>query len=127
MNKSVKVNVSMIMLIARLVVHAIKTVNMAALVIMTILLITLIVAEITIHHHQKQTNVEFYGVMKWIHVELIVQLKHINVSRTVMGIQLAKRPVVKIMPSASAAVHVTKNVQMAAHAQFGMICQTSVQ
>ena len=80
MNKSAKVNVFMIMLIALLVVHATKTVNTVVLAIMTILLTTLIAVETTIHHHQKQIIAESYGVMKWMLVELIVQLKHINVS-----------------------------------------------
>ena len=44
-----------------------------------------------------------------------------------MEMKPAKPPVVKTMLSALAVVHVTKNVQMAVHAQFGMICQTSVQ
>merc|ERR1719204_1589271 len=80
MNKSAKVNVSMIMLIALPVVHATKTVNTVVLATMRILLTTLIAVETTIHHHQKQIIAESYGVMKWMLVELIVQLKHINVS-----------------------------------------------
>ena len=126
MNKSAKVNVSMIMPIALLVVLATKNVNLVVLATMTILLITLIAVE-TIHHHQKQIIAESYGVMKWMLVELIVHLKHINASSIVMEMKLAWLPVVKTMLSALADVHVTKNVQMVAHAQFGMICQTSVQ
>ena len=79
-NKSAKVNVFMTMLIAHLDVHATKTVNMVVLVIMTILLTIPTAVETTIHHHQKQINVESYGAMKWMLAELIVQLKHINVS-----------------------------------------------
>ena len=80
MNKSAKVNVFMIMLIALLDVHATKTVNTVVLATMIILLTTLIAVETTIHHHQKQIIAESYGAMKWMLVELIVQLKHINVS-----------------------------------------------
>ena len=79
-NKSAKVNAFMTMLIAHLDVHATKTVNMVVLVIMTILLTIPTAVETTIHHHQKQINVESYGAMKWMLAELIVQLKHINVS-----------------------------------------------
>ena len=80
MNKSAKVNVFMIMLIALLVVHATKIVNTVVLATMTILLTILIAVETTIHHHRKQIIAESYGAMKWMLVELIVQLKHINVS-----------------------------------------------
>ena len=127
MNKSAKVNVSMIMLIVLLVVHAIKTVNMVALVTITILLTTLIAVETFIPNHQKMIIAESYGAMKWMLVELIVQLKHINASRIAMEMKLVKPPAVKTTPSALAVVHVTKNVQMAVHVQFGMICQTSAQ
>jgi len=126
-NKSVKVNVFMIMLIALLVVLAIKTANTVVLATMTILLIILIAVVITIHHHQKQINVESYGAMRWTLVELIAQQKHINVSLTVMVMQLVKPHAVKTMPSVLADVHVTQSVQMAVHVQFGMICQTSAQ
>ena len=44
-----------------------------------------------------------------------------------METKLAKPPAVKTTLSVLAVVHVTKNVQMAVHVQFGMICQTSVQ
>ena len=44
-----------------------------------------------------------------------------------METKLAKPPAVKTTPSVLAVVHVTKNVQMAVHVQFGMICQTSAQ
>ena len=126
MNKSAKVNVFMIMLIALPVVHVTKSANLDVLATMIILLITLIAVE-NIHHHQKQITAEFYGVMRWTLAELTVPKKHTNVFLPVMGTRIAQLNAVQTMPSALADVHVTKNVQMVVHAQFGMICQTSAQ
>ena len=126
MNKSAKVNVFMTMPIALPVVHATKSANLDVLATMIILLITLIAVE-TIHHHQKQITAEFYGVMRWTLAELTVLKKHTSVSSHVMEMRIAQLNAVQTMPSALADVHVTKNVQMVVHAQFGMICQTSAQ